>query len=404
MSARRDTPALAPIELASGIVFGTAPGPYPVAAGEPAESPLAALEHACLPALRRPPCLVSFSGGVDSSLVLAAATRAARAQGLPLPIPATNRFPRLPDTDESDWQELVVSHLGLEDWIRLELGDELDAVGQLATSGLDRHGLLWPFNAHFHAPLLEAAAGGSLLTGIGGDELFGEPRFGRALDVLSGRARPRPRDLVRVALWASPRPLRRALIARRLPAELPWLRPAAMREFTRLWAASEAGEPARLAPRARRLQASRAFRIGFRTLDLLAGDAGARMHHPLASPAFAAAVAHVAPARGFAWRGAAIRELFGDVLPERVAVRTTKVCFDGAFWGPRSRAFAASWDGSGVDPEIVDVPRLRAIWSEELPDSHTYLLLQAAWLATRSKSSKNGSLAGRTVVSATPCT
>jgi asparagine synthase (glutamine-hydrolysing) len=177
-----------------------------------------------------------------------------------------------------------------------------------------------------------------------------------------------------------------------------------MREFKRLWAASEAAEPARLAPRARRLQASRAFRIGFRSLDLLARDAGARIHHPLASPAFAAAVASIAPARGFAWRGAAVRELFGDVLPEPLATRTTKVCFDGAFWGPRSRAFAASWDGSGVDPEIVDVPRLRALWSEELPDSHTYLLLQAAWLATWSKSRKNGSLTGRTVVSAAPRT
>jgi Asparagine synthase len=400
VSTERDIGPLAPVEIASGIVFGTIRGPYAVPSADPGVSPLEALERACLAALRRAPCIVSFSGGVDSSLVLAAAARVARREGLPLPIPATNVFPRVPDTDESDWQELVVRHIGLTDWLRLRLTDELDVLGPLATRGLERHGLLWPFNAHFHAPLLEAARGGSLLTGIGGDELFGVPRFGRAFDVLTRRARPRPRDLLRVALYASPPPLRRALLARRMPAELPWLRPAAHREFARMWAAHESAEPARLAPRAARLQATRAFRIGSCSLDLLARDAGAAISHPLASPAFAMAVAEAAPARGFAWRGEAMRSLFGDILPERLAARQTKVCFDGAFWGPASRSFAASWDGTGVDPAVVDVERVRRLWAEPLPDSHTYLLLQAAWLAGRSESRKNGCLAGRPVVSA----
>ena len=399
MTRSQDTAPPGAVELASGIVFGTVPGAYPVPDGS-AASPIEALEQECLLALRRPPCLVSFSGGVDSSLVLAAATHVARREGLPLPVPATNAFPGVPDTDESTWQELVVSHLDLADWVRLVLTDELDVVGPLATRGLLRHGLLWPFNAHFHAPLLEAARGGSVLTGIGGDELFGVPRFGRAFNVLSGRVRPRPRDLARVALWASPGPLRRTLLARRMPAELPWLQPAARRQFARMWAAHEAHEPARLAPRAQRLQASRAFRIGFRSLDLLAEDAGASISHPLASPAFAMAVAHAAPARGFAWRGDAMRALFGELLPERLAARDTKVCFDGAFWGPASRKFSASWDGTGVDPAVVDTERLRREWAEPLPDSHTYLLLQAAWLAAQAESRKKGSLAGRPVVSA----
>src|SRR5438874_582354 len=54
--------------------------------------PLTALERACLPALERPPCVVSFSGGLDSSVVLAAAGRAARRAGLAEPIPVTHRF------------------------------------------------------------------------------------------------------------------------------------------------------------------------------------------------------------------------------------------------------------------------------------------------------------------------
>ena len=59
-------------------------------------TPLAALEEAILPALRRPPCLVSFSGGRDSSCVLAAATRAARREGLQPPVPVTLRVSNAP--------------------------------------------------------------------------------------------------------------------------------------------------------------------------------------------------------------------------------------------------------------------------------------------------------------------
>jgi hypothetical protein len=393
--------ALLPVEVATGVVFGGAAASLALAEPHPGDTPLAALERACLPALRRPPCLVSFSGGVDSSLVLAAATRAAQREGLPPPIPATNRFPLAAGTDESEWQGLVVSSLGLTDWLRLELTDELDAIGPVAMRGLRRHGLLWPFNAHFHAPLLDEAKGGSLLTGIGGDELFGVPRFARAYDVVSGHVRPRPRDLMRLALWASPQALRRTLIARRMPVELPWLRPAAHAHFARLWAADQAAEPARLAARVRHLQAGRPFRVGLASLDRLARDAGASIAHPLADSAFGLSVAAAAPGRGFEWRGAAIRELFGGLLPVELLSRTTKACFDSAFWGPHSRAFALRWDGEGVDPSVVDVERLRAIWAHPLPDPHTYLLLQAARLAQGCESMKNGFLAGRPVVSAT---
>jgi len=188
---------LSPLEVATGLVFGAAAHAESRIGGS-RRSPLDVLEDAILPALRRSPCLVSFSGGRDSSCVLAAATRLARREGLPLPVPATNRFPRARTTDESDWQERVVSHLGLSDWVRLEFDDELDAAGPVARRGLRRHGLLWPFNAHFHVPLLEAAAGGAVVTGIGGDELFSQSRWSRANDVLARRARPAPHDALAV--------------------------------------------------------------------------------------------------------------------------------------------------------------------------------------------------------------
>ena len=81
-------------------------------------SPREALERAILPALLRPPCLVSFSGGRDSAAVLAVATALARREGLPAPIPATNVFPAADDSDETAWQELIVRHLGLSEWVR----------------------------------------------------------------------------------------------------------------------------------------------------------------------------------------------------------------------------------------------------------------------------------------------
>jgi asparagine synthase (glutamine-hydrolysing) len=112
----------------------------------PAPSPQAALEQSILPALARPPCGVSFSGGRDSSAVLALAAGLARREGLPLPIPVTNRFHHAPRADETAWQERVIEHVRPADWVKLDFTDELDVVGPFATGALRNHGLLWPCN------------------------------------------------------------------------------------------------------------------------------------------------------------------------------------------------------------------------------------------------------------------
>ena len=192
--------------------FGAARRPPPLPA------PAAGLEQAILPALQRSPCLVSFSGGRDSSAVLAAAAAIARREGLPAPVPATLRAPGAAESDEAAWQEKVIAHVGIEDWVRLEVHDELDVIGPHAARVLRAHGLLWPCNVHFHLPLFELARGGSLLTGIGGDELF------------SAAATPSRRR--RAFGWAPP-PLRRAVLARREPVDFEWLTPAARRSRDR---------------------------------------------------------------------------------------------------------------------------------------------------------------------------
>ena len=75
---------LTPIELATGVVFGVNPLRLPAATTTPPQ----ALEAAVRPALQRGRCFVSFSGGRDSSPVLAAAAAVARREGLAAPVPS----------------------------------------------------------------------------------------------------------------------------------------------------------------------------------------------------------------------------------------------------------------------------------------------------------------------------
>jgi asparagine synthase (glutamine-hydrolysing) len=379
--------ALDSIELASGMLFGDAPGTAPVLpAPRPGETAFSALEDACLPHLREGRCFVSFSGGRDSSLVLAAAASAARRHGFSLPVPVTIRFPRVGHTDEHEWQELVVRELGIDEWVRLELTDELDVLGDFATRGLRRHGLLWPFNVHFHAPMFDVARGGTLLTGIGGDEALGSSRWARPVSVLRGTQRPSPRDLLRIGLLCAPRPIRRELIVRRAPQPFPWLTERAARALIRTWAADQAREPRSLRARLRRLPGRRAIREGVASLDLLAQDAGTAVDHPLLARSFLGAVA--AAGRGAGWldRSLAMRALFDGVLPTPLLERTSKARFDGVFWGPRSRIFAAGRQGGPPDTQVVDQSALERAWAQSEPDAHSFLLLQAAWLHTEKSS------------------
>ena len=371
---------LSPLEIASGLVFGCDRSPRDPPS-PPGETPIAALERAVLPALERPPCLVSFSGGRDSSAILAVATRVACREGLPLPVPATNRFPGDEHAGEAAWQERVVSHLRLPDWFRNDVDDELDCVGPVATETLRRHGLLWPFNAHFHVPLLAAAAGGALLTGVGGDEALSPTRWARAADVLSRRVPPRPRDVLAVSLALAPRPLRAPVLRGRLDVSFPWLRPRSAKRVLNAWAWEGAGEPLRWAPRYSWWRSLRYVQVGQQSLGVLAADVNVRIVHPFATPAFSNALARIPPAARFGDRTAAMTMLFGDLLPPEVLGRVSKATYDEAFFNHHSRALVAGWQGEGADPDHVDAVALRRTWSEAEPDPRSFLLLQACRLA-----------------------
>src|SRR6187402_2891367 len=128
------TRGLAPVEIASHVLFGQATRerlPEPT-------RPLEALHEIVRAALEAPPCFVTFSGGRDSSAILGLAALVAERHGLPAPIAVTAEFPDAAASDEREWQELVLRTVKVGDWIRRAYGDELDLVGPVATASLRR--------------------------------------------------------------------------------------------------------------------------------------------------------------------------------------------------------------------------------------------------------------------------
>lgn len=378
--------SLTPLEVASGVPLGHgAAGRADLPRVARDVTPLRALEDAVLPAVAKPPCLVSFSGGKDSSLVLAVATRVARREGLPAPIPVTLRFPRAPGSDESDWQEEVVRHVGLDEWERREHTDEFDYLGPLAQGLMRRHGLLYPANSAFFVPQLEAATGGTLLTGCFGDSVFHSGWWARAWDVLARRVRPQPRDVLRIGLLVMPRPIKRAVLRPRVPLYMPWLRPRWQEELRRA-AAWILADPPRWETRVRGLAAARFVELQDGTWRALAGDAGCVMTHPLIDARFLVALGRAGGTTGFGDRTAVLRALFSDVLPPAVISRPTKADFGQVYWGEESRRFAREWDGQGLDPDLVDPEALRWTWLHPTPPDECSVPLQAAWLAANGSS------------------
>jgi asparagine synthetase B (glutamine-hydrolysing) len=382
------TESLAPLEVATGIVFGRDPR-RPSFERRSRLPPLAALEQALMSALGRAPCVVSFSGGRDSSALLAVATRVARREGLPEPIPATLRFPTAGATDENDWQEDVVRRLDCADWVRLEFTDELDVVGPVARRVMATEGLPYPYNLHLLLPLMEAGRGGSFVTGMGGDQsLFSA---GRPLDVLARRTRPVRRDGVRIAAAAAPPAVRRIALRGRVGLHFPWMSAAGNDALARGWLGEEARQPLRWNARLREMWRSRFMQLSVERIASLGRRARVVPVHPFVDPGFLSALATEAGATGFSNRSAAMAALFARDLPERVVERSTKASFNQVLWHSHARRFAADLTPERLAPilrnvgvdELVDATALARHWREPEPLANSFLLFQACWLAER---------------------
>jgi len=374
-------PPLEDLEVHSGVVVGprqtAPPPPLPILGGGSARE---VLETILEDALRQPPLHVAFSGGRDSSAILAAATHVARGRGLPEPIPLTAEYDD-PRAREKEWQELVIRHLGIREWERFHVTSELDVLGELAVEAMRRHGPFWPPMAHNMLNMTAHAREGTLLTGGGGDELLA-PWAWRRVSRASLRRLPLRRRMKWTVFGLLPLPARQSVaMARWGRHELPWLRPSAQAELNRR---------ARAAPRGRTYAESIELYLGGRYYELLravletfAADNGVRLVEPFYDPRLAVAVAREAPAAGFPTRTAAFEHLVGDLLPEPLLQRSTKAVFTASLWGSRSRAFAAEWDGRGLDAELIDPEALRTAWTRDPPDVRALAALQHAYWRSR---------------------
>ncbi|GAA3706933.1 hypothetical protein GCM10022204_26030 [Microlunatus aurantiacus] len=369
-----------PLEVAVGWVYGSRPAPRP-ATGQAARQ---ALDDAIRPALQHGPCYVTFSGGRDSSAVLAAATGLARREGHDLPVPMTRVYPDLADTDESSWQRLVVDHLGLTEWVRLELRQgESDLLGPAARAGLRARGLVWPPALQTHGVMFEHARGGSLVTGEGGDAVLGSHR-GTPLARLRHGRRP-SRTLLRLAASAVlPRQIRRKRIAALAMQSVQsrWLQPDALLQHARKIADDESGESLRGDSATWAVATKRSFATISHNHAVVAAEYGIKASDPLLDHRFVSTLARDGGALGFTSRTATMRFLFADTLPAAVLSRPTKARFNHAHAAEATRGFARDWDGTGVDPNLVDVDRLRDVWLSDQPTMATGMLLHAAWLST----------------------
>lgn len=388
-----DAVTLTPLEIASGTILGQLPSARSPA-GELPDSPLVAVELAVLPALCRPPCLVSFSGGMDSSFVLSVATRTARRHGLPDPIPVTWRFDNAPAALESEWQDKVLAQLGIDERVILQAGDDLDFVGPVAAGFLHRYGVRYPANLYLHVPLLQLGRGGSLLTGLGGDQV---------LSCWSGRRRTAVGRIRALApQWAATRWSRRPE-----GRSYGWLQPSVARQVLRHRRAELRSRPVdpvrRLSWRVHR----RDLVMCRENLHAIGIDTDVQVVNPLLDSGFHTSLARSidrAPVPdGGTWsRSQVLRHIAGDQLPSAAWQHRAKANFTEVFLRRHTGDFLSTLAASGavedvfaggtarsagesgiLDPALIDPIGLRAEWLPMPSSTMTATLLQYAWLASR---------------------
>lgn len=340
-----------------------------------------ALEAAVLPTLLQAPCFVAFSGGRDSSAVLALATHLARRHGLPDPVPVTDIYPMSPESDEAEWQQLVIEHLGLRDWVRLTYVEGNDFLGPSASASLTARGVIWPPALHTKPATFAQLDDGSLLTGEGGDEVLGRRR-GAQISRLWRRGKRLDGSALRSAAGAvAPASYRRRRVRASLDksAMQPWLSDEVRVRHHKLLAADWTSEPLTTPRSLEWLLTRRSTAAAAHNHRVIAREFGLEMREPLLDPKFLRSFAREAGRWGFTSRTESMRFLFGDILPEAILERRSKAYFNRAFMGEETQAFARQWDGTGVNPQMVDRELLRAEWLSDTPSALSASLLQAAW-------------------------
>jgi asparagine synthase (glutamine-hydrolysing) len=375
---------LEPVDIWAGYPSGMRPA---VTMPPSAAHPSAAVRDALRRALRHSPCLVAFSGGRDSSVLLAMAADVAARDGLAAPVALTLRYPGDAPATESEWQELVVGHLRERklpvEWERRDISDELDLVGPLAAPVLLGHRApVFPAAIAPTVLLTSLAAGGALVTGNFGDEVLGGHRAALLRAVWRRRGRRMTRsDWYLAATAAAPGPARARLLRAGVP-ELPWLRQPLRDEVRAQQVADAMARPLAWDASVHAALRPRAVALGTAARNVIAAERDCHLVEPFGEPPVVAALARHGGRYGRLSRAAAVRLLAGELLPAALPGRTGKAYFNRSRFGPISRAFATSWTGAGVDTDFVDPDVLRAMWLADEPPAGTALLLQQVWLAS----------------------
>lgn len=380
-----------PLEVAGGWLHGFDPATRPPASqGGPRE----VLDRTLLRCLQRSPCVIAFSGGRDSSALLAAAVAVARREGLPLPVTLTLTYPGVPEADETQWQHQVLDHLGVRDRMDLTVHDEHDPLGPITAPLLRRHGALWPPNLAPTWRLMDRARGGVLIIGECGDEVFGTKRITPLRTIVRSYGRVDRRLYPIAARTLAPAVLRRRAMLRLAGRhERTWLRPAVRDLLARRDVADVAAFGLHAGRNVRQFVRRRAIGRSFDTHRALGREIDVEYVAPFAEPGFVSATVRASGFWGWSGRTAAMTAMFGDVLPHSILSRTSKATFEKAVFTERGREFARGWDGTGVDPELVDPEVLQQMWAGDQPDPGTMVLMQQAWLASRPAVSSRDALA-----------
>ncbi|MGD9793299.1 MAG: asparagine synthase-related protein [Acidimicrobiia bacterium] len=325
---------------------------------------------------------VLFSGGVDSSLLLALATKVARERGLAEPTAITYRYDAPGSAIDVHYQECAIAHIRATNWAVLERGTA-ELIGPDAAAAIATVGVLQPAPSHVHLAAFDLArqAGPSpvVMTGEGGDETFAAQNctIPRSLAAYTLRHSRQPRQVLARYRAAS----RWVFDSGRPPSVtkwFPWLTPEGMSEVKR-----RRLFPAR-PPAFRRLTAvdrrqRRGYAVdGIAQMSRLADSRGVELVHPLLEDEFVTALTRQLPVRWFTSRSTLIGHLWPGLLPAEVLYRTSKGEFTDAYFGSACREFAARWTGDSLASPYIDNERLRASWlgDQPWPSAH---LLQVAW-------------------------
>lgn len=382
-------PGLTTDDLSWGWPFGRVPD-LPSHSAQPADSDRrppggsarAWLESRFRELLTSRRVVITFSGGRDSSTVLALALHVARAEGLEEPVALTLRMPGHPDAHEDEWQDLVITHLGVSNWERVLVeGDEADVLGPYGREVLIAAGQpVFPFGSVVSGIEAERASGCYLVTGEFGDWVLGAQRLALVNAIVSRRGRAHPRVWSAALKELAPSMVR--TLRSRDPAPA-WLQPAQRRRWDRAGRDETRSAPLRWDTCLRDYSSHRAYRLGRVGLRASAAAYGADRVDPLGERPFLETLAGDAGRRGYLGRADVIRQLAGDLLPEALITRRTKATFNTSRFGPRTREWATGWCGEGVDIQAVDPSTLRDEWLSAVPSAASLGLLQQAWLATR---------------------